>query len=604
MGDSTDPSPADKGTPFVNPREQERLARARAPLPGSPPQFQPGDPVPNRPLWTLVRKLGRGGFGEVWQAEHELEKRLGAVKFCVHPHARELLATHEKKVIVHAMKQAEHHPNIVPLWDYDLSGETPWLLYEFVPGGRTLADAILEWRDLPMEERLGRTLQTLHTIARALARFHELARPLVHRDLKPDNVLMAVTTPRITDFGIGGAAVEAAHSDSTGTFPEASVRLPTMLKTSGNQRYASPEQLAGRPPHPRNDVYTLGILAYQMLVGRVDAEVKGNWQRRLKGDGVPDPFIELIGNSVSDEPEDRPKDAREWETALWAWLPGAQNTALRTPFPEKVGIAVEGSWCSRPRGNVEAEWVEVTSTPADVSIEPDQEYRLSIDSNAGDERFESIGGLSGCPALHSLGVSGCKQLTDAGLRHLRGFTALRALGLSGCEQLTDAGLSHLSGLIALESLSLSGCRQLTEAGLSHLNSLTGLRSLHLSGCARLTDAALARLMFLSALQALDLSYCGQLTDAGLAHLKEFPALQALGLSGCARLTDGALGHLRRLTALRSLDLSWCGQLTDAGLMLLKALAALRELDLSQCETVTHAGVATLQSALPNCLIRR
>ena len=81
-------------------------------------------------------------------------------------------------------------------------------MYEFVEGG-TLGNAIAEWRDLPFPERLDSAVRLLHTIAGALAIFHRFDPPLVHRDLKPQNVMMARGTPRITDFGIGSVVMPA-----------------------------------------------------------------------------------------------------------------------------------------------------------------------------------------------------------------------------------------------------------------------------------------------------------------------------------------------------------------------------------------------------------
>jgi serine/threonine protein kinase len=276
-----------------------------------------GDPVPGRAHWTLAEFVGRGSFGEVWRVTHEWKSDVGAVKFCVHEHARQLLASHEKRMVVEAMKQAECHPNIVPLWDYELSGETPWLLYEFVPGGRTLAHEIDDGRTRSVSERVERTARVLGIVAAALGRFHRNGKtPLVHRDLKPDNVMMAGDVPRVTDFGIGGAAVEAAHPGSTGPLRGHSLRMPSVVRGAGNPQYAAPEQLDGGAPDPRNDVFTLGVVAYQMVTGETRTP-GANARGKLERLGVPDALVNLIVSSVSD-PEDRPPDAAEWAAALAA----------------------------------------------------------------------------------------------------------------------------------------------------------------------------------------------------------------------------------------------------------------------------------------------
>lgn len=307
------------GTEYLTPHQQKRNAQLHSVEAVS--QFQPDDPVPSRQLWTLVRCLGRGSFGEVWRVKHEWKSDVGAVKFCTHPHARQLLLKHEKRMVVAAMKRAECHPNIVPLWDYELDGETPWLLYEFVTGNRTLADTIHEWGALEPTERIRRAARLLATLAGALGHFHRHDPPLVHRDMKPDNVMMQDDTPRITDFGIGGAAVEALASDSTGLFQNSVPRVPSLAKNAGNPRYAPKEQREGQTPDPRNDVYTLGVVAYQMIKGDTEAEPGADVEEELREIGTPEGIIVLIRKSISANPTRRPKDAGEWEVALSGLLP-------------------------------------------------------------------------------------------------------------------------------------------------------------------------------------------------------------------------------------------------------------------------------------------
>ena len=189
---------------------------AGGPHPLAPrPTFKPGDAVPGLSSWVLERKLGGGGFGEVWLTTHALRKeKPRAVKFCFDSVAKTRLVTHEKNVVARVMKYAGDHPNIVPLLDYSLEIDIPWLMYEFVEGGM-LASLIPQWRDLELSRRLGRAVPVLYGVAKALTACHRLSPPLVHRDMKPHNILMAGRVPRITDFGIGGVVIPAQAPGET-----------------------------------------------------------------------------------------------------------------------------------------------------------------------------------------------------------------------------------------------------------------------------------------------------------------------------------------------------------------------------------------------------
>jgi TPR repeat protein/tRNA A-37 threonylcarbamoyl transferase component Bud32 len=308
----------------------------RRPPPGRP-RFVAGDPVDRAENWLLVGELGRGGFGEVWLARHEWKDELRAIKFCTHPDVRHRLIAHEKTVLLRVMRTAGDHPNIVPLLEYSLKAEIPWLMYEYVPGG-TLADAIEGAREVAPSERFARTVRVLHTVAGALAALHRLDPPIVHRDLKPHNVLMADDVPRITDFGLGGAALEAPKSDETGVFIDLSVRLPTLLKNAGSLRYAPPEQMHGSPPSPRDDVFALGVMAYQMVMGDLKTAPGADAADELREAGVPEALAALVVRSVSVKPERRPRDASEWHQVLASLLKTESGTAPVPPPPATVSL--------------------------------------------------------------------------------------------------------------------------------------------------------------------------------------------------------------------------------------------------------------------------
>ena len=171
-------------------------------LPPRPPRFRPGADLPGKPGWKLERLLGIGGFGEVWYTRHaKMASLAGAVKFCLGKSGQDLI--HEADLIDRVMA-AGRHPNIVPLVDADLSGEMPWLLFEYISGG-CLTDWIHQLAGRTNEQRVQQVLMALQQLTEAVGFFHELRVPIVHRDLKPSNILMDRVNKklRITDFGIG-----------------------------------------------------------------------------------------------------------------------------------------------------------------------------------------------------------------------------------------------------------------------------------------------------------------------------------------------------------------------------------------------------------------
>jgi tetratricopeptide (TPR) repeat protein len=139
--------------------------------------------------------------------------------------------------------------------------------------------------------------------------------PIVHRDLKPANILVQRTADgeahfKVADFGIGGVAVGQAIRESTrgtsrGRF------LTSALHGSYTPLYASPQQMRGEPPDPRDDVYSLGVIWYQLLTGDLANGRPGGsrWRKKLAEQGMPSEMAELLECCFEDNPNDRPEDA-------------------------------------------------------------------------------------------------------------------------------------------------------------------------------------------------------------------------------------------------------------------------------------------------------
>jgi serine/threonine protein kinase len=168
-----------------------------------------------------------------------------AVKFCHGPQAADL--RHESRVIAQVMRAGEH-PSVVPLRDAVLSGDTPWLRFDYVNGG-DLGDWIRRLQQQPAIERAKYAVQAMRQIATAVGTFHRLTPAVVHRDLKPSNILYdrATRRLRVTDFGIGAVTAKATLAEESGGATQ-SGRMLSSLRGSHTPLYASPQQRAGADP--------------------------------------------------------------------------------------------------------------------------------------------------------------------------------------------------------------------------------------------------------------------------------------------------------------------------------------------------------------------
>jgi serine/threonine-protein kinase len=205
--------------------------------------------------YHITKKLGEGGMGQVYLAEHVKMGRRCAIKIMTPG------TMSDPDAISRFNREAANasritHPNVCAIYDF---GETPdgliYLAMEFIEG-KSLTDLLGESATLP----LARAATMIQQCAEGLQVAHDLG--IVHRDLKPDNIMVATTrgkdTVKVVDFGIakaiGGDDGKAQKVTKTGF-------------VVGTPEYMSPEQLAGDPVDGRSDLYSLGLVFYRMLTG-------------------------------------------------------------------------------------------------------------------------------------------------------------------------------------------------------------------------------------------------------------------------------------------------------------------------------------------------
>jgi hypothetical protein len=291
-------------------------------LPVGPPPYPVPSDLPGTP-YRLEELLGRGGFGAVYRAAAASLQHLPlAIKFCLDPAGLAILRR-ERDVLERLTRAGGAGAwRLIRLYGYDLDHPTPYLVYELAPGGDLLSHLArqrrLAGRSLAPDEVLG----VVRPVAEALAFAH--GQGLVHRDLKPANVLVdGEGCLKLGDFGLGGVAVHAA--ETRGPLSAA----VSSLRGAGTPLYMAPEQRRGEPPDPRHDLYSLGVMWFQLLLGDLSRELTAGWARELEKAGVPRGQIDLVGLCVGPADE-RPRDAG----ALLALLaPGAAQPAPPAPAP-------------------------------------------------------------------------------------------------------------------------------------------------------------------------------------------------------------------------------------------------------------------------------
>ena len=206
-----------------------------------------------------------------------------------------------------------HHPNVVAIYEYGEDDERAWIAMELVQG-RTLRDHLLAgWRP-----DLARLPSVLEQLLEALDYSH--GRGVVHRDVKPGNVLISdMGVAKISDFGI--ARIELSHLTQAGE----------ML---GTPFYMAPEQYEGRDIDERTDIYSAGVIVYEVLCGRRPYDGQGgNLMRQILQDPPPpvstyEPRLPVtidmvLGKALAKKPENRYRNAREFLDALRNAFPGS-----------------------------------------------------------------------------------------------------------------------------------------------------------------------------------------------------------------------------------------------------------------------------------------
>jgi eukaryotic-like serine/threonine-protein kinase len=342
--------------------------------------------------YRIERELGQGGMATVYLAEDLRHGRQVAIKV-LHEDLGAALGAERFLTEIKTTAKLQH-PHILPLLD---SGAAGGLLYYVMPyvAGETLRDRLSREKQLPLED----VLQLSREVADALGAAHALG--IIHRDIKPDNILLQGGHAVVADFGIALAVQEAGGQ-----------RMTQTGLSLGTPQYMSPEQAMGeRTVDARTDIYALGAVTYEMLTGEppfsgatVQAIVAKVLTERptppsAVRDTVPAAMEAAVLKALAKLPADRWSTAARFAEALVQESPAARTTGARSSAAPRsrlhLGLGVLGAmmllavgwWLGRLGGASEERWAaytqltDATGEESAPSLSPDGES-FAYTSNA------------------------------------------------------------------------------------------------------------------------------------------------------------------------------------------------------------------------------
>jgi serine/threonine protein kinase/formylglycine-generating enzyme required for sulfatase activity len=290
--------------------------------------------------YQLERKLGQGGMGLVFKAQHKFIKTQHAIKVILPDlvgNDPSLIARFRQEAMAAA---AIRHPNTVSVTDYGiLNGTTPYLVMEFVEG-RSLHEILSEEKRLPPAG----AVEIMLAVCAGVAAAHRQG--IVHRDLKPLNIMLRPGVPpveslKVLDFGLA----KIKSGELLGSFVAAQTQ-----GMMGSPFYMAPEQWSDEEIDVRADIYSLGVILYQMIAG--DVPFKGKsvpsiMSMHLNTAPLPlsergievSPLLErAVQHALEKDPEKRPQSVEEFAAELREALPQLNGGPLREPGATTIQI--------------------------------------------------------------------------------------------------------------------------------------------------------------------------------------------------------------------------------------------------------------------------
>lgn len=270
--------------------------------------------------YEVIGELGQGAMGIVYKAKDPLIDRVVAIKTINLGLAQEEKEEYEGRFYQEAKAAGRlNHPNIVTIYDVGKSGDIAYIAMEFLQG-RELRDIMRDGGLLPVDQ----VLDIVAQVASGLAYAHE--HDIVHRDVKPSNIMVIRDGHvKITDFGIARMASSA-------------VRTQTGM-VLGSPKYMSPEQVMGKSIDQRSDIFSLGVMLYEMLTGQAPfngENVNAIMYQTLNAvpappntlnPAVPEMLNFIVAKALAKKLEDRYQNAKDFAADLRACHDGMPRSS-------------------------------------------------------------------------------------------------------------------------------------------------------------------------------------------------------------------------------------------------------------------------------------
>lgn len=599
--------------------------------------------------YRLLAKIGQGGMGAVYKALHVKLDKIVALKVLPQnlTHDPDLIARFEREM--KAVGKLEH-PHIVRAMDAGEIAGTHYLAMEFVEGSD-----LLQWVKAHGPVAVPEACRMIQQAASALAAAH--AAGLVHRDIKPGNLLYAPQLLQVKVLDLGLALLQSDSGNTTD--------LTARGQTFGTADYMAPEQWEdSHTVDARTDLYALGCTLFFLLTGRAPYardDVK-SLVSRMKShltDAVPDlksivpqapaGVAAICQRLLAKSPDERYQTAQELVEALAPYVPKERSSPVKAPVASVIAkldrtepITIMGTpdvlrqrissvkapagkpssrhwrliigcismclvtglgyWCinsgRQPTASREAtpkSAVASQAKPADDSI---PQFYTPPDFARERAVAEWVLTKGGTVDVVPLGSEGELRRVVVSSQLPADFFHISTVILTDCN-LVDADLARLTPCIKLTTCIIAHNSSITTRGLKHLQGIDGLQELNLD-ITRVDDNVFAQLAFWPQLRRLSLSgmdfFGSGISETGLKDLPEMPRLKHFALGGNPRITDAGLQLIcDRCPQLVAINITDYGE--PASQRTLLPLAKLMNLEELSCSTsqLTSEGLEVLKS---------